>query len=107
MSIEIKGLDNLIKDLKKISDNAEKLSQKDSVNLRELFNDQFISKNSSFTSLGDLLDKSPFVVKSEEDFLAIPDDEWEKFITENTNFSSWEKMQDAAHSEWLDKQLFS
>lgn len=107
MSKNIKGSDKLKKELNRLSNNAEQLSQKDSVTFGELFNDQFITKNTSFTSLDELFDNSPFTVESEEDFVAIPDDEWEEYISENTDFSSWKDMQIAAQNEWLDNQLFS
>lgn len=103
--MKINGIDKLSKELSRLGDNAKKLSKKDSVDFSELFNRKFLSKHSSFSSFEDLVDKSPFTINSNQDFEAIPDDEWEKFITENTDFSSWEDMKSEATQEWVAKEL--
>lgn len=105
MSIEITGLDDVIKELSRLENNAEKLSKKDSVDFSELFNPDFLLKHSSFSSFNELADKSPFTINSDKDFEAIPDDEWDKFIKENTDFHNWEEMFSEATDEWLTKEL--
>lgn len=105
--MKMNGFDKLSKELSRLEKNAENLSKKESVTFSELFNRKFLSKHSSFTSFDDLAEKSPFTINNEEDFKAIPDDEWEKFITESTDFSSWDDMQSEAHTAWIEHNLFS
>ncbi|HCW3514232.1 TPA: hypothetical protein OXE21_003838, partial [Clostridioides difficile] len=42
-----------------------------------------------------------YIVNSEEDFLAIPDNEFDSFIVENTDFPNWQTMLDTAYSKYL------
>lgn len=44
-------------------------------------------------------------MNSQEDFAAIRDDAWEAFIHANTNFLSWEEMQQAAGVVWAKAKL--
>lgn len=73
--------------------------------LGELLNPSFLSECSSFTSLEDMLEKSGFKAKTKEDFAAIPDDEWDRFITENTTYDNWKDMQVAAVNKLAAKQF--
>lgn len=76
-----------------------------SVPLDELLNDQFIVRFSNFAGFQEMLNKSPFKVETPEDFAAIPDDEWDAYVSTNTNFSSWQEMQEKAVAEWTAKKL--
>ncbi|MFT6789935.1 MAG: hypothetical protein ACJAVX_003320 [Pseudoalteromonas rhizosphaerae] len=100
MSVKIdrRGLDKLVK-------NAEKLHGENTFTLGEALNDEFISSNSSYSSLEEMIESSGFVVKTLEEFAAIPDNEWETFIVNNTSFESWESMQIRAHEELIHKRL--
>lgn len=90
----IKGLDEARQKL-------QELENLKSVSLGELLSPEFLSASSEFKSLEELLEKSGFKVDTPEEFLAIPDDEWETFIVSRTRFGSWEEMQKAAFQEFL------
>ena len=100
MSVKVdrRGLDKLI-------ENAEKLHGSSSFTLGDAMTDEFISNNPNYSSLDELVDASGFVVNTQEDFKAIPDDEWETFIVNNTSFSSWEEIQVKSHEELIHKRL--
>jgi len=89
----------------KISRNLNKIAEKKSVTFGELFNQEFLTACSSFTSIEDMFDKSGFKVETPEDFAAIPDDKWEDFIKANTTYSSWEEMQSDAGSKYFQRML--
>jgi len=91
--------------LNKLKEKVEKLGNTTEVSLGTLLNDKFMSSNSKFGSLDELCKASGFKIESKEDFLAIPDDEWNKFISENTSFESWEAMQKSAFAEYVKGQL--
>lgn len=57
------------------------------------------------SSIDEFLDNSPFTIESEEDFLAIPDEDWDNYIVAHTDFSSWEEMQGKAAEDYVVKQL--
>jgi len=87
----------VITGLKEAQDKLQKLiNVGDSISFTELFNPQFISEHTQFKDIEELINKSGFKVQSIEDFEAIPDDQWEVFITENTSFDSRENMQKTA-----------
>ncbi|MGE1071191.1 hypothetical protein ACQJ22_01200 [Pseudomonas fragariae (ex Marin et al. 2024)] len=94
VKIDRRGLDQLIK-------NAEELNGKHQVKLEDLMNPSFISTHSKFADLKALFQASDFKIETAEDFAAIPDDDWDKFISENTDFDSWEQMQRSAGAAFV------
>jgi hypothetical protein len=103
---EMKGFDKVQRRLDDIAKRASELDGKQqTVPLSELLNNGFIAEHSSFASFDELLAASPFKVATKEDFEAIPDAEWDTYITANTSFGSWEEMQRKAASEYLVKQI--
>ncbi|WP_460418760.1 hypothetical protein [Pseudomonas sp. microsymbiont 2] len=102
MSVKIdrSGLDKLI-------ENAKEVDGKHQVKLVDMMNPAFISAHSKFADLEALFAASGFKVDSAEDFAAIPDDEWDTFIKENTDFESWLDMQKTAGAEYVKAKLFS
>ena len=100
MSFKSNGnLDKLRKNLLELSDTNE-------VKLVDLMNSGFVSSCSQYSSLEELIDASGFKVESKEDFEAIPDEAWEKFIKSNTIYESWSEMQKAAVIVYTKTNLF-
>jgi hypothetical protein len=62
-------------------------------------------KHSRFQSTDEMLAASGFKVDTAEDFAAIPDAEWDQFISQNTSFPSWEAMQGEAAQAWVARKL--
>lgn len=91
---DFSGLDKLAKNLKD-------LGNKKSLTLDELMNEAFVSNHSKYKSFDELLSSSPFTVETAEDFKAIPDEQWDRFIDENTDFDTWESMQRAAFKHYV------
>lgn len=102
---EISGLNEFQNDLKKIQNNVEKMSGKHEVKFIDLFDNNFMQRNTSFKSIEELFEKSGFKVETNEDFKKIPDDKWDKFIQDNTNFNDWKEMSDKAVEEYTKKKL--
>lgn len=96
MGFKIKGLDKLQK-------NVKELSKHDHVSFAELFNPDFMKANTDFSTLEEMFAQSGFKVDTAEDFKAIPDAEWEVFITARTKFESWLEMQRVAGKAHMDK----
>ncbi|MCQ1053241.1 hypothetical protein NNO95_02410 [Acinetobacter baumannii] len=93
--------------LRKLSDNLKKLDgQQQQVSLGTLFNEGFIQSHTDFESIDELFEKAGFKVESEEDFAAIPQEEIDTFVRENTKFESFTDMQQQAATEYFGKQLF-
>lgn len=94
-----------VNNIEKIQQNLKEIEQTNQLRFDELFNTDFLSQCSSFTSLEDMFEKSGFKVENADDFKAIPDDEWEHFIVTNTHYASWKEMQTDAAKKLLNKRL--
>lgn len=105
MGFEISGLDELQNILQELADKAKELEGGHEVSFDELFTEQFMSTHTNFSNFNELLDASPFEVNSNEDFEAIPDDEFDKYISQVTKFESWECMLEKASCEYAASQL--
>lgn len=101
MSVTIKSNGNL-EQLKK---NMAEIAGTTQVKLVEVMHPEFVSRCSKFNSLEALFESSGFKIESPEDFAAIPDEEWDVFIKENTTYENWLEMQKAAHTEYAAKHI--
>ena len=98
MTFDFKALDKLEKNISRLSDT-------DSIPLEDLMNSSFISSCSQYSNFEELIEASGFKVESEEDFAAIPDQEWEQFIQTNTSYEGWIEMQQAALPSYMTANL--
>ena len=105
MKITVTGLDQLQKDLKKMKNNAEKLSQKKQISFSELVTPKFMRKYTKFSSIDELLDDCGYGDLSKEEFEARPDIDTK--ISERTKFKSWQEMLDTAVGDYASSQLLS
>lgn len=96
------------KNLKPLEDlvrRARELDGQHEISVANLLTPDFLGQCSRFKSADELFEASGFSVQSVEDFRAIPDAEWDTFISGNTTFASWQDMLNAAVKEWTIKQL--
>jgi hypothetical protein len=99
------GFNELERKLKKMEQSAQAIEGTNSVPFTELFPDGFMKKFTTFTSIENMLNESPFTIQTDEDFAAIDDSEWDEYIRKVTKFHSWEQMQEEAALEWTAKKL--
>ncbi|MFC8150415.1 hypothetical protein ACFUP3_11980 [Bacillus paralicheniformis] len=99
------GFKEFDRKLKKMQQQASELEKGQELQLNELFTDSFMKKNTKFSSLDEMLDKSPFTIETQQDFESIPDDLWDDFVRENSKFFNWEEMQQEAANIYVAKQL--
>jgi hypothetical protein len=81
------------------------LQSRRSVSFAELFTSSFMSRHTRLRSFEQLIAASGFNVETKQDFLDIPDSEWEEVVKRETSFHSWQDMQTTAVSEWLQRQF--
>ncbi|MEA5466363.1 hypothetical protein [Leptothoe sp. PORK10 BA2] len=90
---------------KQFLNRLEELSNSQQVSFSELFTQDFMQSYTQFQSLELMLEASGFSVESAEDFLAIPETEWDQFVSQTTQFSNWQEMQKTAAAELIKKKL--
>ncbi len=103
--IKTTGFDELEKKLQDITKKAEELNEVKRIPLSELFPEDFVMKHTRFSSISELFQKSGFIVKSDEDLAAIPEDKFDHFLRSNSEFDSWQTFLAAANEEWTVKRL--
>jgi hypothetical protein len=105
MSVEIKGFDELQKKLKKMSDGMKELEGSNRISIPELLTQSFLLKHTKFKDAQELFDKSGFTIDSAEDFKAIPDGDWDSYISSVSDFNSWKEMLQAATAEYVKRKM--
>jgi hypothetical protein len=99
------GLDDLKRKLQKMTDNLREVEGTNEVPMSEILTPEFLSSCSRFTSLEEMFAASGFKVDSPEDFKAIPDDEWDDFIRQQTRFDSWREMLGEGGAAWAKNRI--
>lgn len=84
---------------------ASELEKGQELQLNELFTDSFMKKNTKFSSLDEMLDKSPFTIETQQDFESIPDDLWDDFVRKTVNFLTGKKCNKKLTNIYVAKQL--
>lgn len=105
MTMKITGIKELQDKLGDLSRRALNLKGPRSVPIADLLTPTFLSRCSRFQSAAELFEASGFTVNSQEDFAAIPDQQWDTFIRQNTSYSTWEEMLKAALADWTKREL--
>lgn len=99
----IEGLDELQEKLDCITQKLQELDGHKEV--AEVLTSDFLSRSTKFSSLEELFEASGFKIESQDDFAAIPLDEFDRFIRSNSLFDGWQALLSTAGSEWAKKKL--
>jgi hypothetical protein len=108
MDIEIDGPDDLEGAIKEAIDDALgdiDLGEENEIPFTELFTPEFMRLYTSFTDIESFFDASPWEVEGQADFEAIPEDDFDAYVDENTEFPDWETMLDTASERYLERQI--
>lgn len=103
--LKIEGLDKLQQKLDNLATKAKELDGEHRVPVSELLTDSFIAQHTSFSSADEMFKASKFTIATQEDFAAIPDEEWDSFIRSVSSFDSWQSMLGAASKGWAKRKL--
>jgi uncharacterized phage infection (PIP) family protein YhgE len=105
MMSSTKGFDELQKKLKKMADGAKELEGQQEISIPDLLTEGFVSKHTKYRDAQQLFDESGFEINNAEDFKAIPDDDWDKYIADISDFESWGDMLKAATAEYVKRKM--
>lgn len=99
-----KGIEKFRRKLQTIGDRAEALDGS-RVSFADLFTPEFMSRHTTHETFEGMISVGGFSVESADDFLAIPDDEWDRHVAATTDFGDWAEMQSKAGTKWAVSQL--
>ncbi len=105
MGSEIDGFDKPEKQLGKMQQGAKELENTETTIFDKLFTSSFMQNYTNFLSFDDFLKGGNFIVNSQEDFEAIPEDDMDIHVSNTTKFSCWEDMLNKATEIYVSKKL--
>lgn len=106
MKFEIKGLDNLNRQLGEMQRKSEEASGIESVPIEELLSTSFMSTHTNFDSFTEMVEKSGNEPTTDEEWSTLlASKEWDTFISKNTLFQGWEALLAEAAKERIIQQL--
>ena len=92
-------------DLEKLAGDLEKADKEERsmsmVSFKDLFTPAFMTTYTDFANFSELLIVGKFNVNSLEEFMALLDKEFDKFIKKTTKFQNWEEMQSTAVADYM------
>lgn len=99
--------------LKKIKNNLEKMNEfehGEDIPIEEIFTPEFMKRYTKSRDFEEILLESGFVncenPFNQEIFEAIPDEEWDEYISKNTSYSTWEDILKKASEDYISNVLF-
>lgn len=102
--LKITGLDEAMRKLDELAKKAEAMNGQN-IPISDLLTPAFLSCHTPFSSADEMFEASGFKIETQEDFAAVPDDEWSAFIRSVSSFGDWQAMLDAAGKNWATQQL--
>lgn len=99
MSIEVNELDSLKEGIKKLTDEVRKRDDQRQFVTPDYLTESFLQKHTRVAGVQELLHKSGFGIDSVASFKAIPDGQWDQYISSISDFASWEEMLSSARGE--------
>jgi len=105
MSVEIRGFEDVVDDLDRVSGLEGAAAGEVDVSIADLFPRDFMETYTAFGSVQAFFEASPWTVETESDFDDIPEDAFDDYVDEHTGFSTWEAMLSAGAREWLLREM--
>ncbi|EMJ90312.1 hypothetical protein [Leptospira meyeri] len=105
MGIKITGFDEMSKKLKKLQKNITEIGGSHRVSFSDLFNQDFMQKNTEFSSIDEMFSTGKLNVSNQEEFEAISAEVLNSLVQRTTNFANWDAMKQMAANEYGQKLL--
>jgi len=103
--MKIKGLDEVQRNLRKLSERAQALHGTHSVRVEEILTPDFVQAHTRYGSVDEWFAASPFKIETREDLEAIPDEAWGEYVRTTTDFDAWQEMLEAAGAHYVQAKL--
>lgn len=80
-----------------------KTFQRAKLSFRELFPDEFILRNTHFSSLEEFMKNTGFNLTTQEALSKISIEKWDEYIKSCSGFSTFEEMKAEAVKKWIER----
>lgn len=99
--------DNFEKDLVEALERQTGLrfGEQNMIPFNEIFPEDFMLLYTEFDSIEAFFEASPWDVEDERDFRAIPDEPFDEYVSNHTDFPSWEIMYHSAGKRFMQRRL--
>lgn len=75
------------------------------ITFQELFNPEFLQKNSKFTSMDDMIWRSGFGIMNLLEVENVNQEKWNEYIAKNSDCTTWHDFGKLAMIDWMQKTL--
>jgi hypothetical protein len=82
-----------------------RFGEENEIPFTELFPEEFMRLYTEFDSMDAFLNASQWEVETQEDFREIPDEPFDEYVDEHTDFPNWEVMHQTASQRFLERRL--
>jgi len=82
-----------------------RFGEENEIQFTELFPEEFMRLYTEFDSMDTFLNASKWDVETQEDFREIPDEPFDEYVDEHTDFPNWEVMHQTASQRFLERRL--
>ncbi|MBK3494181.1 hypothetical protein JFL43_04775 [Viridibacillus sp. YIM B01967] len=79
-------------DLNDLFNKVKDVAVSGNFDMKAILSNSFIKEHTNFNTIQELLEKLPFGIKSLDDLKRIPEGDLNKFINQNSQFSTWKEM---------------
>lgn len=101
-----KELDKTFKSyLAKFTSDKELGQMMSKITFQELFNPQFLTENSKFTSMDDMIWRSGFGIMNLMEVENVNQDKWNEYIAKNSECQTWHDFGKLAMIDWMKHKL--
>lgn len=107
MKLNQNDIQQMIQKLEKTKENLKAIDGAHSYSFKEVFTDEFVSQHTKFQNISDFLESSGLDFSSQESFRNIDVNQLDKYISENSDFASWEEMKSAAGKLFIASKINS
>jgi hypothetical protein len=82
-----------------------RMNEPNEIPFEQLFTSEFMQLYTEFESFEAMIEASQWDVEDQDDFEAIPEDEFDTFVNDHSDFPSWEVMYETAAQRFLERRF--
>jgi hypothetical protein len=101
IDFDLDGLEDMLESLEALKELDGEYKSSD------IFTESFMTSHSDFASIEKMFEASPWDIETSGDINSIPDSDLNEFVSEQTDFESWDAMTQEAFEGLLEQKISS